>query len=199
MKNYLDIYLTGVGGQGVLTIADFICHAAQKKGMNISYYPTKGMSQRGGFVKAQVRLNRADCGPAIPVGGADLVISMERSESLKALRYLKPEGEVVLFGSVWQPTDVMLGKAPYPEAEDVKAAIEKCCSKLVYADINDLPEYQGRKMRENVFVLGMAMGGSALGEVLGTEYMADVIADLWPAFKESNLAAYEAGMAAAKK
>ena len=145
-----------------------------------------------------MRLGRPDCGPAIPAGSTDLAISMERSEALKALRFLKPDGEFVLYGGVWLPTDAMLKKAPYPELEDAKAAIEKCCGRLIYADAADLPEYQGRRVRENVFALGMAMGGSALAEVLGTEYMADVIAELWPDFKDSNLTAYAAGVNAVK-
>jgi indolepyruvate ferredoxin oxidoreductase beta subunit len=198
MKEYLDIYLTGVGGQGILTIADFICQAAQAKDINVSYYPTKGMSQRGGFVKAQIRLGRPDCGPAIPVLSADLAISMERSEGLKALRYLKPEGEFVLYGGVWLPTDAMLKKAPYPEADEVKEAIKKCCAKLVYADYQDLPEYQGAKVRENLFALGLAMGGSALGEFLGVDYIEELIANKWPKVKDANLAAYKGGVAAAK-
>ena len=53
-----DIYLVGVGGQGLLTIADIITAAAVQKGIPVNFYPTKGMAQRGGFVKAQVRLGR---------------------------------------------------------------------------------------------------------------------------------------------
>ena len=53
MQTY-DIYLVGVGGQGVLTIADLITRTAFRKGIPVNYYPTKGMAQRGGFVKCYV-------------------------------------------------------------------------------------------------------------------------------------------------
>lgn len=51
--NY-DILIVGVGGQGVLTICELITEAATHAGIPANFYPTKGMAQRGGFVKAQV-------------------------------------------------------------------------------------------------------------------------------------------------
>ena len=60
-----DIYFVGVGGQGVLTIGEIITEAAYRKGLPVNFYPTKGMAQRGGFVKAQFRLGR-DAGPGDP-------------------------------------------------------------------------------------------------------------------------------------
>ena len=95
--NGFDVYLVGVGGQGVLTIGEVIMAAASRKGYSVNFYPTKGMAQRGGFVKAQLRIGRETMGPGIPERGADLVISTEVSETLHAVRYVKPGGEVVLY------------------------------------------------------------------------------------------------------
>ena len=89
-----DIYFVGVGGQGVLTIGEIITETAYRKGLPVNFYPTKGMAQRGGFVKAQLRLGREAPGPAIPEKGADLVIATEVSEALKAVRFVKPEGRL---------------------------------------------------------------------------------------------------------
>ena len=83
-----DIYLVGVGGQGVLTIVDLLSEAALLKGLAVSFYPSKGMAQRGGFVRAQIRLGQEVAGPQIPEKGADLAIAMELSEALKAVRYV---------------------------------------------------------------------------------------------------------------
>ena len=116
-----DIYFVGVGGQGVLTIGEIITETAYRKGLPVNFYPTKGMAQRGGFVKAQLRLGREAPGPAIPEKGADLVIATEVSEALKAVRFVKPEGDFVLYAHVWAPTAVMLGKAPYPKLDEVAA------------------------------------------------------------------------------
>ena len=121
-----DIYFVGVGGQGVLTIGEIISEAAFRKGIPVNFYPTKGMAQRGGFVKAQLRLGSAAVGPTIPERGADLVVATEVSEALKAVRFVRPDGDFVLYGHVWAPTAVMLGKASYPKLEEVAEAARAC-------------------------------------------------------------------------
>ena len=64
--NTYDIYLVGVGGQGVLTIGEIIAETAFRAGLPVNFYPTKGMAQRGGFVKAQLRIGRAHPGRRFP-------------------------------------------------------------------------------------------------------------------------------------
>lgn len=117
MSNYFDIYTVGVGGQGILTISDIITQAAVQKGLDVNYYPSKGMAQRGGFVRSQVRLGRKQgtFSPSISPAGSDLVVSMELSETLKAIRFAKKDADFVILGLRWLPADVMMGDAPYPE------------------------------------------------------------------------------------
>ena len=43
-----DIILSGVGGQGILTIATIIGEAATVAGLNLKQAEVHGMSQRGG-------------------------------------------------------------------------------------------------------------------------------------------------------
>ena len=43
-----DIILSGVGGQGILTIATIIGEAATAEGINLKQAEVHGMSQRGG-------------------------------------------------------------------------------------------------------------------------------------------------------
>ena len=52
MKGF-NIYLTGVGGQGILSIAFVIDHAAMDAGFHFKQAEVHGMSQRGGAVMAQ--------------------------------------------------------------------------------------------------------------------------------------------------
>jgi len=192
-KNFFDIYIVGVGGQGVLTIGELICDAAFKKGIAVNFYPTKGMAQRGGFVKAQLRLGRKNVGPSMPPQGADLVIAMELSESLKAVCYIKPQGDFLLYGSVWVPTAVMLGKAPYPTLEEVWYEVEKAQGRVAYLNPEALPRYQGKPVRENLFVLGAAIGHTALKNLLGAEEMMAAVTRRWPKGGEENLFAFKAG------
>jgi indolepyruvate ferredoxin oxidoreductase alpha subunit len=54
--NY-DLVICGVGGQGVLSIAWVIDHAAHEAGLHFKQSEVHGMAQRGGAVSAFVRLS----------------------------------------------------------------------------------------------------------------------------------------------
>jgi indolepyruvate ferredoxin oxidoreductase beta subunit len=191
-----DVYLVGVGGQGVLTIADLITRAAVEAGIPANFYPTKGMAQRGGFVKAQVRLGRAVVGPQIPERGADLAIAMERSESLRAVRFIKPGGHFVLLDRVWQPTAVMLDQASYPGLEAVEGAIASAGATLHYLDPDGVPELDGQPVPANVYVLGAAVGRTPLGVLLDPGAVEDLIVSRWKRGVEANRLAFRAGLEA---
>ena len=192
--NY-DIYLVGVGGQGLLTMGDLITEAAVRQEISVSFYPTKGMAQRGGFVKVQLRLGR-QVGPNIPEKGSDLVIAMEVSEALKAVRFIKRGGDFLLFGHVWAPTAVMLGKAPYPTLDQVKEQIRGAGAKLHYLDPEGMPLYEGTPIATNVYVLGAAAGHTGLGKVLSPSELARTVQDRWKRAVERNAFAFKAGQEA---
>lgn len=191
-----DIYLVGVGGQGVLTIGELLTGEAIRRGIPANFYPTKGMAQRGGFVKAQLRLGRGEVGPDIPEQGADLVISMERSESLKAVRYIKPGGSFIIYDHIWAPTAVVLGKAPYPTLEKVWEEIEKAGASVYYIDPETMPHHDGQLVPDNIFILGVAMGQTRLKEILDSSDLGKAIAARWKRSAERNLFAFNAGLTA---
>jgi len=186
----LDIFLIGVGGQGLLTIGEVIAEAATAINLPVSFYPYKGMAQRGGLVKAQLRLGRETVGPNIPPQGADLVIAMEVSEALRAVRVLRPGGEFLLFGERWLPTAVMLGKAAYPALETVLEQVRAAGGHPVYLSPDSLPA----GLPANLFVLGAAVGRTRLGNVLPAAAVEEAIRRRWPRDPERNLAAFRAGV-----
>ncbi len=195
-----DIYLVGVGGQGVLTIGEIITETAFRAGLPVNFYPSKGMAQRGGFVKAQCRilrpgLGRMTPGPAIPEGGADLVIATEVSEALKAVKFVKRDGDFVLFAYRWEPTAVMLGKAGYPELDAVLQQARDAGARPIVIDPNRLPEFGGQPVPDNVYTLGVAATQTALGQIVSPEAMAEVIAGRWKRGAERNLFAFRAAAA----
>jgi indolepyruvate ferredoxin oxidoreductase beta subunit len=192
-----DIYFAGVGGQGVLTIGEIITETAFRQGLPVNFYPTKGMAQRGGFVKAQLRLGRATPGPSIPEKAADLVVATEVSEALKTVRFVKPAGDFVLFATVWAPTAVMLGKAPYPKLAQVIEQVESAGGRPIVIDPESLPLFDDQPVPDNMFTLGVAMGHTALGRILSQEAMSGIIAGRWKRGAERNLFAFRAGVAPA--
>ena len=190
-----DVVLVGVGGQGVLTIADLLILSAFETGIPATYAPKKGMAQRGGFVKAEVRLGRDDVGPRIGEGKADLVVSTERSEALNGLAFLKPSGTFLLYDDVWAPTGVMLGADAYPDRDRVIEAIRNVSEGLILLDPSEIPSVDGRAARPNIYILGAMVGRTSLGELLPIEAVETTIAARWPKVREANLAAFRAGSA----
>lgn len=188
-----NVYLVGVGGQGVLTIGELIAEAALLEKTPVNYYPTEGMAQRGGFVKAQIRIGKEFVGPHIPEKNADLIIAMEVSEALKATQFIKLGSDFLLWGHVWLPTASMLGKQGYPGLEEVKEQITQAGANLLYLDPAHLPTFQGSAIADNLYVLGAAIGKTSLGNIFKLETVKKTIENRWPKSTEKNLYSFRCG------
>ena len=188
-----DIVLIGVGGQGVVTLGDLIARASLASDVPVSFVPTKGMAQRGGFVKVDIRLGCSNAGPRVSEAGADIVVAMERSEALKGTRFVRPNGQFILYDHVWEPTGVMLGKDEYPVPEDVLRALGAVCDDVLVLNPADRPTYGGRPVAANIFTLGAMFGTRFLRESIAPEVMQEVLSQRWPKSSKSNLVAFQAG------
>jgi indolepyruvate ferredoxin oxidoreductase beta subunit len=189
--NKLDIYFVSVGGQGALTVSSIIAEAAAANNVPVVHVATKGMAQRGGAVCEQMRIGREDISPAISPGTADMAVSMELSEGFKAIRFLKPGGTFVMLPLIWQPAAVTLGKAPYPSIEEFKAEAGKKQLRLLILD-PAVPEYGGRPVRENIYLLG-ALCRTELGLFVPASGVRKCFLEKWPKAKEANLFAFDEG------
>jgi indolepyruvate ferredoxin oxidoreductase beta subunit len=193
-----DLVLVGVGGQGVLTIGDLLLRAAFEADLPASFCPTKGMAQRGGFVKVEVRLGREGVGPRIGERQADIVVALERSEALNGLRFLKPGGVYVLYDYVWEPTDVQLGVDAYPTYEQAAGAINSGGANLIVLNPSDRPLVQDQPVPANIYVLGAIIGTSPARELLDPSLVERVVLDRWPKAEDVNRSAFWAGLKAAR-
>lgn len=115
-----DIILSGVGGQGILSIAATIGMAALENNLHLKQAEVHGMSQRGGAVQSHLRISEKEISSdLIPLGKADLIISVEPMESLRYLPWLAESGWLVT------NTTPFVNIPDYPEIENVIAEIEK--------------------------------------------------------------------------
>jgi len=115
-----DVILAGVGGQGVLSIASIIAHAALGEGLEVRQSEVHGMAQRGGAVLSHLRIaNEKIAGDLVPKGSADLIISMEPLESLRYVSYLKPSGALVT------SADPFLNISNYPDLAQIHSAVKQ--------------------------------------------------------------------------
>ena len=195
MSKYFDVYIIGLGGQGVLTIGELLAKAGLKKGLPVNFYPTKGMSQRGGFVQGQLRFGRENVGPTLPSMGADLVVSMERSESLKGVKYVKQGGEFLLYDDTWFTTAVITKKAVYPTLVDVQKEIKEAGAKLYCLLSDNIPKVDGVPVHANMYILGALLSNTALGSLFTLEEIVAITEEEFHKGAKSNTVALEAGHA----
>ena len=98
-----NIILSGVGGQGILTIAAVIDIAALNENLHIKQSEVHGMSQRGGAVQSHVRISDKQIhSDLIPMGKADLILSVEPMELLRYIPYLGKKGWIVTDSSTFE-------------------------------------------------------------------------------------------------
>jgi len=182
-----DIILSGVGGQGILSIAAVIGEAALKEGFFMKQSEVHGMSQRGGDVQSNLRLSDLPiASDLIPLGQADLIISLEPMESLRYLPYLKKEG--------WLVTNSVpfINIPNYPAIEKIYDELAKLPRKIIL-DVDFIAKEIGSVRTANIVMLGAAI------PYIGIEYekIADGIRAIFERkgdeIVEMNLKALKAG------
>ncbi len=120
---FKSIFVTGLGGQGVITFARLIAGYASNQGLKVSLFNSRGMAQRGGRVTSEIRISSDQdsvYGARLSAGGADLLIGMEIGEAVNSLSFLKTGGLVLLIDYAFVPASMILRKETYPSFDQVR-------------------------------------------------------------------------------
>ncbi|MBU3814427.1 MAG: indolepyruvate oxidoreductase subunit beta [Candidatus Bacteroides intestinipullorum] len=188
-----DIILSGVGGQGILSIAAVIGQAALKDGLYLKQAEVHGMSQRGGDVQSNLRLSdRPIASDLIPTGKCDLIISLEPMEALRYLPYLDEEG--------WLVTNAVpfVNIPNYPSEDAVKAEIERLPHHILL-DVNQTAKEVGSPRVANIVLLGATIPFLGIGYDKVQASIREIFERKGESIVEMNLNALEAGKAIAEK
>ena len=189
----MDIILCGVGGQGILSIAAVIGEAAIQDGLYMKQAEVHGMSQRGGDVQSNLRISdRPIASDLIPLGSADLIISLEPMETLRYLPYLKENGWVVTSSKPFENI------SNYPDLQQIMDAYSMLPNKVIL-DVEQIAKDMGSARSSNMVMLGAA------SPYLGIDYhkLEDGIRSIFGRKGEEvvnvNLGALEAGRGECKE
>ena len=158
----VDIYLVGVGGQGIITASKIIGDAAILAGENVLLSETHGMAQRGGSVVCTARIGDMRS-PLIPDGRADLVLSFELLEALRALCKASRNTTVVTSTERIVPVSVSTQRLKYPTIEEVKIIAEKIAEKFLSIDASKIAKETGVPMSSNIVMVGALAGTGITG------------------------------------
>ena len=153
-----DIILSGVGGQGILSIATIIGEAATRMGLTLKQAEVHGMSQRGGDVQSNLRLSDTSiASDLIPLGTADMILSLEPMEALRYLPYLGKDGWIITSSTPFKNIP------NYPDEEKLMAELN-AQPHVVALDVEGLAKEHQMPKSANVILLGAA--ASAAGGYL---------------------------------
>lgn len=188
-----DILLSGVGGQGILSVATVIGDAAVRSGLFLKQAEVHGMSQRGGEVESGLRLSDTEIhSDLLSLGAADMILSLEPMEALRYLPFLKKDGWIIT-------SSVPFKNIPdYPE-EAVMSELSSLPN-VVALDLETLTRENAMPKSANIILLGAA---SNYLEILSQEQLKESVARIFTSKGEKtvevNIRAFETGMQYGKR
>ncbi|MDE6408786.1 MAG: indolepyruvate oxidoreductase subunit beta [Muribaculaceae bacterium] len=188
-----DIILAGVGGQGILSIATILGAAALEENLYLKQAEVHGMSQRGGDVQSNLRISSNPIhSDLIPLGGADLIVSLEPMEALRYKEYLSPEGWIVT------NTNPFVNIPNYPEMEEVEKELS-AIPNVVAFNMDEKAKELLSPRSSNMILLGAASPFIELAPEKIEDAIRTVFGRKGEKIVESNIKAFRAGREFAMK
>ncbi|MBI5575903.1 MAG: indolepyruvate oxidoreductase subunit beta, partial [Deltaproteobacteria bacterium] len=127
-----NVFLAGVGGQGILLASEVLCEAFLLGGYDVKKSEVHGMAQRGGAVTTHLRFGRKVYSPLIEPGKADLLIAFEKMEALRFAHFLNPGGTALVNVQEIFPPSVATGRESYPV--DIEKRLGEFTPNLFFVD-----------------------------------------------------------------
>jgi indolepyruvate ferredoxin oxidoreductase, beta subunit len=183
-----NLYLVGVGGQGIIRLGQIIATYALEEGQKVQFFKEVGMAQRGGPAHCEIRIGEV-FGSRIPPLSSDVVVAMEIAEALKALEYVKPGGIVILNRTKVYPIHIMTHPDKYPTEQEIEELFQKTKAKLVWIDAKETASEIGLPIAENIVILGAISFVSSFKQ----ELMIKVLKKNIPHKIEKNINAFLGG------
>ena len=182
-----DIILAGVGGQGILSIATILGHAALQADLYLKQAEVHGMSQRGGDVMSCLRLSSDPISSdLIPAGKVDLVISLEPMEALRYAHLLAPGGRVIT------STEPFVNIPNYPDHDQIRAEL-KALPGTVMLPAEQIAKEVASPRSSNMALLGASAPYLGLSDQALEDSIAAVFGPKGEKIVADNIAAFRAG------
>jgi len=147
----LNIVLSGVGGQGILTLAQLIGRSALAHDVPVLIAETHGLSQRGGSVIVHVRLGRGVEAPLIGEGMGDMLVSLELVEAARYSPYLSKESIAIVNDKLIRPS---VPNIKMPERDDVVEVLRQRSRELFLVKASEIANEKGNPIGGNVVMFG---------------------------------------------
>jgi indolepyruvate ferredoxin oxidoreductase beta subunit len=195
MSKTTNIVMLGIGGQGTLTMMEMLAMAAEEAEEDVRVLSRVSLARLGGSGMCHVRLGPS-ASPAIPVGEADILVSLEMSEVLRALPMARRGA--LAFISTYRRLPIAAGVAGihYPTRAEIEVALEDAgvtgifVPEVLPLSTGETDGEQQGDIRINIIVLGVLCGYTPL---LPRSALEHAIAKRLPRFTGQNLRTFSAG------
>jgi len=179
--------MTGIGGQGLISLLQILGDTLMKKGYKVTSAETHGLSQRGGRVISFLRFGSMLAAPIPLVGTADIIIATERSCVLDVLRYAKPDKSTKLIISTYE--EKVINKE-YPSEMYLYNLLQENSDNIYYVPATDIAEKLINNIKTaNIIILGyivrfLPLSEKELENCLIQNFSEDILSINLNAFKE---------------
>lgn len=196
MLTKADIFMTGVGGQGVIMTSDILAEVGLAIGYDVKKTDSLGMAQRGGSVTSHVRLAEKVFSPVIPQGGADILLSFERLEAVRFSGFLKPDSIAIVDSTAIPPLSVINDGYHYPSTDEVREFLSAITQRVYVLPALEMATNLGNPRASSVLCLGFL---SVFLEMPEQTWLDQIEKRLPQHLREVNLAAFGAGVEVARE
>lgn len=183
-----NILFAGVGGQGILLVAELSARAAIRAGYDAKKTEVHGAAQRGGSVVSHVRYGEKVYSPLIATGEVDILLSLEKLEGLRWAHYVRPGGLIVLNDEERMPQPMSEKKVDYPG--NIREFLSEKGFSAQIIDANSLATELGNYRVANTILLGAI---TPHAEIEDEHWIAVMKESLNPKIVDLNLRAFEKG------
>jgi indolepyruvate ferredoxin oxidoreductase beta subunit len=194
MKEF-NIVLTGVGGQGVLTLGMIIAEAALKQGCDVRTTELHGLAQRGGSIPIHVRFGEKMYTPLVLEGEANLIIGLEPLEALRSCYYGSKQHKTIFIidNDPVVPLSVsVLGEA-YPSIKEIEKNLKDFSERIIVLNASEIVKKEtGSDIAANIYLLGYAISKELIP--LKEKFILQVMEEIAPKYFETNRKIFELGM-----
>ncbi|MDR3263573.1 MAG: 2-oxoacid:acceptor oxidoreductase family protein [Clostridiales bacterium] len=171
------IIIAGFGGQGVLSLGQFLAYAAMYENQEATWLPSYGPEMRGGTANCSLVISDKPVASPI-IETPDCLIALNKPSLDKFINNVRPGGTVIINSSI------------------IHDKIERTDVKAVYLEANEIAAKAGSVKTANVVVLGAYI---ALSGLFPKESVKGTIAKIFkkkPDVIPMNLNAFELGYTA---
>ncbi|MGM0787536.1 MAG: indolepyruvate oxidoreductase subunit beta [Thermodesulfobacteriota bacterium] len=189
------LIIVAVGGQGNLLASRVLAEAARQSDVPVRMSEIHGMAQRGGVVESALVFGNAQS-TIISDGEADILLSFEPAEAMRALKKCNRNTTVITSTSPLPPFTAAIGRGTYPELDTIKSMIASRCARLITLDAAALAREAGNVLAVNMVLLGALTAADLLP--VSPQSIETAIREVTrSAFVDTNLKAFELGRQAA--